>query len=212
MRKKHLAVIAMLSLILAACGGDSVGETTTLQSNGLTTTTAGSNATTTAAETTTTTLAAASGGDDCLVGTWVLDDQAFFEILSEEFSGEEGFGELTVADGDFTAVFNADGTIDSERDDWGFSVVTDDGTFKIRINGNQSGTWAAEGSTLMLVLDGGSGFETTTSIEVDGQEVVLPTSPISVPSEFLTTSGEFTCSGNTLTVVSDGFTSTFNRG
>ncbi|MDH3190014.1 MAG: hypothetical protein OEM39_05145, partial [Acidimicrobiia bacterium] len=130
-------------------------------------------------------LVAGAGGDDCLVGERVLDDEALFEELAAEFAGEEGFSELTAGDGELTASFDADGTVSAVRPDWGFSVASDDGIFKIRIDGDQSGTWETDGSTLMLVLDGGSGFVTSTPVEIDGEEFALPTSPINLPAESL---------------------------
>lgn len=208
--KRYVTLTAVLCLVVAACGGTDVGDTTTTSSDVETTTTAAAQTTTTLAQTTTT-LAAGSGGDACLLGDWILDNEAFFAAIEAEIQGEADFGELMISDGEFSVTFEADGTVTSVRDDWGFSVVADDGTFKIRVNGDQSGTWETDGSILSLVLDGGSGLTSETTIEVDGQELPLPTSPISVPTDTFSTTSDFTCDNDTLAVMAEGFTSTFIR-
>jgi hypothetical protein len=81
--------------------------------------------------------------------------------------------------------------------------------FNIVINGTQTGTWETDGSTLLLTLDEGSGFDVEATVVVDGEETVLPAAPMDVPAEALSSSSEFTCSGDTLAVTSDGITSEF---
>ena len=68
MKRRLMALVAVIALVIAACGGEEGGDTT---EGGADTTAAG--ATTTVAEATTTaagasTTAAAGGGGDCLVG------------------------------------------------------------------------------------------------------------------------------------------------
>jgi hypothetical protein len=214
--KSRLSLLLAVCLIGAACGGESADTTTTADVDE-STTTAAAETTTTAAETTTTaaettTTAAASGGDDCLVGSWVLDDQAFFEQVFAEMDEETtGFGEVTSVSGSFITTFNANGSVEAVRDDWGFSVATEEGTFNIVINGTQTGTWKTDGSTLLLTLDEGAGFDVQASVVVDGEEVVLPSAPVDVPAEALSSSSEFSCSGDDLSVTSEGITSEFDR-
>lgn len=215
--KSRLFLLFAVCLVVAACGGDSSETTTTVAADetttsagGETSTTAG-DTTTTAAETTTT-AAAAAGGDDCLVGSWVLDDQAFFDQVFGELDDETaGFGEVTSVSGDFTTTFNADGSVEAVREDWGFSVETEDGTFNIVIDGTQTGSWETDGSTLLLTLDEGDALNVRASVVVDGEEIVVPSDTMEVPSEALSSSSEFSCSGDELSVTSEGVTSEFDR-
>lgn len=212
--KSRLSLFFAVCLVIAACGGDSSETTTTLAAEETTTTAAVETSTTadgtTADETTTT--AAASGGDDCLVGSWVLDDEAFFEQVFAEMDEETtGFGEVTSVSGEFITTFESNGSVEAVREDWGFSVATEEGTFNIVINGTQTGTWETDGSTLLLSLDEGDTFDVEASVVVDGEEIVLPSAPMEVPSEALSSSSEFSCSGDELSVTSEGITSEFDR-
>jgi hypothetical protein len=215
--KRTFSILLVASLVVAACGGDGGDSTTTAASGESTTTSPEESSTTTARDTSTsaetsTTAGGSAGGDDCLVGTWVLDDEAFFEQVFADMDEETtGFGEVTAVGGSFTTAFEAGGSVEAVRADWGFSVDTDEGLFNIVINGTQTGIWETEGSNLLLTLDEGSDFDVKATIEVDGEEVLLPTGSMDVPTEALSSSSEFTCSGDTLAVTSDGVTSEFER-
>ncbi len=213
--KSRLSLVFAVCLVVAACGGDSSETTTTLAAEETTTSSAGETTTTvetttTAADTTTT--AAATGGDDCLVGSWVLDDQAFFDQVFDEIDDEStSLGEVTSVSGEFITTFNSNGSIEAVRDDWGFSVATEEGTFNIVINGTQTGSWETDGTTLLLTLDEGDTFDVRASVVVEGEEITLPSAPMEVPSEALASSSEFSCSGDELSVTSEGITSEFDR-
>ncbi len=216
--KKSLAITFVLGLLVTACGGDTADTTTTTVSGESTTTvaettTTGADTTTTIGETTTTLGSTGGGGEDCVVGEWVLDDQAFFDAVFAEFAEEEEFEEFSInEDGEFRVTLNSNGSVSAARNDWGFSISTTEGTFNIVVNGEQTGTWEVNGSMLALNLDGGSGFDVKTTVEVDGQLIDLPTSPVDVPTESLSSSSDFECDGNTLSVTAEGITSNFNRG
>lgn len=213
--KSRFSLLFAVCLVVAACNGDSSETTTTLAAEETSTTAAAETSTTgetttSAAETTTT--AAATGGDDCLVGSWVLDDQAFFDQVFAEMDEETtGFREVTSVSGDFTTTFDSNGSLEAVRDDWGFSVATEEGTFNIVINGTQTGNWETDRSTLLLTLDEGDAFDVRASVVVDGEEIVLPSAPMEVPSEALASFSEFSCSGDELSVTSEGITSEFDR-
>jgi hypothetical protein len=213
--KRTFSILFVASFVVAACGGEGGDTTTSAASGASTTTSPEESSTTTAGDTsssadTSTTGGGSAGGDDCLVGTWVLDDEAFFEQVFADMD-EEGFGDVTAFGGSFTTVLDADGAVEAVRADWGFSVDTDEGMFNIVINGTQTGTWETDGSTLLLTLDEGSGFDVEATVVIDGEEVVLPSAPMDVPAEALSSSSEFSCSGDTLAVTSDGVTSEFER-
>lgn len=215
----RLSALFVVCLVVAACNGDSSDTTTTTLAAEETTTSSADETTTSAADTTTTTAEAATttagasgGGDDCLVGTWVLDDQAFFDQVFANIDEETaGFGEVTSVSGTFTTTLNSDGSVEAVREDWGFSVATEEGTFNIVINGTQTGTWETEGSSLLLTLDEGDAFDIEASVEVDGEEFPLPSAPVDVPAEALASSSDYSCSGDELSVTSEGITSEFDR-
>lgn len=211
--KRIFLTVVLVSLIAAACGG-TTSDTTTTTAAGETTTTEGQETTSSSApSTTSTSVPAATGGDaDCLEGDWVLDNEAFVSQVFTDVGGEEGgFGEASPAGGDLGVSFDDDGSFAVTRDDWGFVVESEEGAFKILISGDQTGTWSVDGDVLTISLDEGPPPEVTTSLIVDGQEVQMPQSPIEVPAEAFSSSSTFGCDGDTFSVSTDEFTSTFNR-
>ena len=210
--KRTFLTVVLVSLVAAACGGTTV-DTTTTETVAETTTTESQATTTSAPSTTSTSVPAATGGDaDCLVGDWVLDDEAFVEQISADLGGEEdGLGEVSPASGDLEVTFDEGGTFAVTRDEWGFIMESEDGVFKMLISGDQTGTWTADGDELSINLDEGPPPDVTTSMTVDGQDFPLPQSPIDVPSEAFSSSSTFGCNVDTLSITTDEFTSTFNR-
>lgn len=202
-------------LALAACGGQEGGTTTSgpdTTTESETSTTAGGETTTTPEPTTTTAAVGGGTGEDCVAGTWVLDNEQFFEGIFDDLAADETLGVVGVSasEGVFTTTLSPDGTVVATRDDWGFVMETDEGSINITINGEQTGTWEVEGGKLLLALDDATGFDVEATVVVDGQEVPLPAVP-EIPAEALSSASDFTCDGDTLTVESDGVVSIFNR-
>lgn len=215
MRRISIFLFSM-SLVVTACTG-SAGETTTSASP---TTTAVSETTTTAAETTTsqagatttTTSQSAGGIDECLVGTWILDSEAFVENFSSIFE-DAGMpdAEVTPLDGTFTVEFGADGSMSGVRDSWGFSFTIEQGTFTTEIEGFELGTWSGDGSTLTVNIES-SDLTVNATVESGGQEIELPQgqTPIEAPPGIASNS-EYACSGDVLTLTNAGVESVLNR-
>lgn len=219
MRRLTLLLMA-LALVAAACSpGDDEGTestTTTVSGGDETTTTSGGDdgeeTTTTAAEVdeTTTTQAPESQSESCVEGDWLLSTESFLATMEDIFSDAElGATEITPSEGTYMVSLDGDGTFTGVRDDWGFSVVTSDGTFHIRINGTEEGTWSADGST-MTVLITSSDVTTSSTVEFDGQTIQVPESPVDVP-EALAESSSYTCNDNTLAVTTEGITIEMTR-
>lgn len=210
--KKIYLTVAVLSLVIGACGGGESSSTTTTEAVETTTTAAGVTTTSSEGGTTSTAGQASGGGDGCLVGDWVLDDEAFLEEVfaaaGDPTIDVEG---VSPGEGTLTTSFNADGTVSALREDWGFSIESPDGTFKIVVNGEQTGTWETDGSTLKLSLEEGAALDVDTSIVVNGEEITIPDSPVELPDEALSSESEYDCDGDTLRVMSEGVTSIFNR-
>lgn len=215
--KRNLIVAFAFSVLLAACSGGEAVETTT--SDPVETTTSESTETTTDSETTTTSVnettstapPQATGGSSCLEGVWELDDEAFFAQMSDLFAESEVEGELEPADGVLTVEMGSDGSMSATREDWGFSLISPDGSFNMRVNGTETGSWSADGSTLFLEIDPGATYEVETTFEAGGQVITLPQAPVDVPTDLFSTESEFTCDGDTFTVSAEGFTSILHR-
>lgn len=209
-----LSLTLIFGLLTAACtsgdeGGDTTSESTTTEESPVTTETV---ETTTTTEAAVSTAAPEAGGDDCLVGSWTLDTESFIANF-DDIMAEAGMPETEVValDGTFVVDMSGDGTYVGTRDEWGFSMVTPEGTVSIEINGEESGTWSTDGSTL-TVNPTSSDLTVVASVEVDGQEVPLPEGqvPIDTPPGIASNS-DFECSGDVLTLTNAGVESVLNR-
>lgn len=216
--RKLVTLMLVLGMLTVACGGNGEGATTTSSpaepptSEDAPPTTEPVETTTTEAADVTTTAAPSAGGDDCLVGTWTLDSEAFVENF-DEIMADAGMAdsEVTALDGTFTVEMNSDGTYLAVRDEWGFNMATPQGTVILEINGDETGTWSTDGSTLSIDPEQ-SDLTVDASVEVDGETFPLPGSdvPIEAPPG-LATNSEFDCSGDVLTVSNEGVESVLNR-
>ena len=198
-------------LVLSVAAACNAGDTTTSLSEGVTTSEGATSTTGSIASTTTSTAATTTQpppqGADCVVGSWLLDNDAFVENLGEIF-GEEG-GEVRPLDGTYSVEIAAGGEMSASRVDWGFEVTTAEGTITLRINGDETGSWSADDSTLTVSLTGeGVTFEAT--IEADGEVLEVDPSLFPVP-ETIASDTAYTCEGDVLNITSDGVTSTFDR-
>ena len=210
-------LLLVIGLLGAGCSGAS-GDTTTTSFDEATTTTDRATTTTTAAATTTsigTTTQPPSGrGDsDCLVGTWVLDSEAFVENFDSIFA-DAGIpdAEVSPLDGSFTVDFSADGSLEAVRDEWGFRITMPDSTVIIEINGTETGSWSVDNS-ILTVDTVVSDLEVSAAIDVGGQLIEMPTGqiPIETPPG-IATGSDYTCSGDVLRLTNAGVESVLNRG
>jgi hypothetical protein len=209
-------LVVFIALVAASCGGSS-GETTTTTPEAATTTTATATTSTSALTTTTTpatttTTALSGGGPDCLVGTWVLDSEAFVENFDSIFA-EAGMpdAEVSPLDGTFNVGLSADGSLEAQREEWGFRISMPDGTFIIEINGTETGSWSADDSILTVDTDV-SQVEVSASIEVGDQVIAMPEGQFPIePPEGIATGSSYTCDGDVLTLSNAGVESVLNR-
>jgi hypothetical protein len=222
MRKLPLLLV-VVAVVVAACTGSSdedEGTTTTAAAapstseEETTTAEAPETTTTTEVETTTTTTSgeAASGTDDCLVGTWTLDTEAFVENFEPLFA-DAGIPDADVSalDGDFIVELGADESLTGTRDEWGFDIDTGQGVVTLEINGTETGTWSADGSTMTVSIDE-SDVTVNSSIEVDGQVIEMPQDQIPVETPpGIASNSEYTCSGDVLTLTNEGIETVLNR-
>lgn len=200
-RSLFLSLVVLAAV--AGCGSSS-DETTTTTAAGTTTTAAGAgdDTTTTVADATTTTETIAAGGADCVSGTWVIDSPVFLESLREVFAGEAQGGEITEVNGTYTIEMAEDGTMSGQRDEWGFTVVTAEGTVAIIMDGTETGTWTATEDTITVEI-ATSDMSVSVTVEADGQTFTLGDSPVDIP-DVITSASQYACDGDMLTVTSDG--------
>lgn len=216
-----LVLTVLLGFVIGACAssneaGDSPTTSTTGEPSSPSVTAAVTSTTerptATTEPQTTTTAAKQTGGDECLVGNWTLDSNAFVENF-DAIMAEAGISdaEVTALDGSFTVGMRADGTYSAVRDAWGFRMAMADGTVIIEIDGEETGTWSTEASRL-LVDPQESDLTVSPSMEVNGEAVPLPggTIPVTTPPGIATDS-EFECSGDVLTLTNSGVVSVLNR-
>lgn len=217
--RRLLILVSVVGLIAAGCNGGA-GDTTTTTDDATSTTanvpettTSSAGETTSTVGETTTTAPAASGGPDCLVGTWVLDNDAFVANFGSIFAdaGMPG-AEVSALGGTFSVELGADGSLNATRDEWGFEMDTGEGVVIIEIDGTETGTWSADESTLTVSTDA-SDLEVDFSVEVDGEMVEMPSEfqpEFDVP-QGITTNSTYTCSGDVLTLTNEGVESVLNR-
>jgi hypothetical protein len=205
----------------AACSSDggtdepAASTTTTESSRAETTTTVAATTTvdstpTTTAASTTTEPEAAGDVASCVVGSWELDSEAFFDDLLATLPTDEQVGEFSVVGGAYRITAGADGTWVNERDEWTFLVTSEFGELQLTIDDRQTGTWSIDGDILSTTLEPGEAPEV--SVLVDGAPVDFPAGalPIEAPeAEF--TGAAITCSADTMTASFEGFTSVWSR-
>lgn len=211
MRTKTLLLFVALVMAVAGCGSSEETTTTTTEASGTTsaeTTTTAADATTTTAAATTT-MAEAAGGPECLVGAWELDSDQFLEQMRQIFLEEAQISEVSELGGSYTVVMSGDGTLTGERDNWGFSVVSSEGTVNISMSGTETGTWSATDSEITIQMTE-SDVQVSVTVEVDGQEISIGNSPVDIP-DAIAENASYSCEGDVLTVASEDFETVLNR-
>lgn len=209
MRSIGVVVLAVALLAAACSGGDSesVDESTTAPAVAATT----APATTSTEAATTTTAVTTQGGAECVVGTWELDSQRFFDSLFETFSGELGMEDAAFEhlSGSYRVAMASDGTFSGIRDEWTFRFTIPEGGFQTIIDGTDTGSYTIDEDQLTM---GDISSDTTVTFlaEVDGEAFEIPSGP-DVGTDALGGTGTFTCGGDVLTVTNEGIMSAFTR-
>lgn len=154
----------------------------------------------------------AAGGEHCLVGTWVLDNESFLEAYSGTLT-ETGMGDARISDlgGTYTVNVHPDGTFDANRDNWGYSVANRGTLFTVVANGDEIGTWSADGSTVNMTTDV-SNVTLDLSREVDGEKVPIPGSQEAFDALSMAVTSDYSCSQDVVTISADGASWAMHRG
>ncbi len=146
--------------------------------------------------------------DQCLIGTWVLRSQEFFDQV-----GAQAGGETKYRSGENWLVIREDGTYTTYRDAWSFEVVTEEASIVGIIDAENSGTWQA--TDVEMTIDEAGGDEATVQLflEVGGQLQTLPIggSQFSFASESFSGQYPYTCDASVMSTTSSGVISIFDR-
>jgi hypothetical protein len=207
-RSKLLITSLVVLVVAAACGSSEDETTTTTTPAAETTVTTPAATTTSVAEETTTTETASAGGQSCLIGTWVLDSDAFLAEIGKLFAAEGvPAGEVSEINGSYTVDMAADGSLSGIRDEWGFVMTTEQGTVTITMDGTETGTWSATDESITVSITS-TDVDVTASIEAGG--VVIDFPGIDIPPTIAADSA-YSCEGDVLTVSNEDVTSVLNR-
>lgn len=199
----------IIVLLLAACGGGEAETTTTAASEAATTTaeattttTTEATTTTTEAPTTTTTTEPEMSAEECLVGTWDLDSEAFVDSLMSTM-GTDLPGEITSGGGSYVVEMGADGSFEVTRDEWRYLIESPQGTLVAQIDGTESGTYEADGDTLTATTTGGDAT-ISMGLLVDGELQDLPfPMEMDLATDAIAGTAQYECTDETLTVSSE---------
>lgn len=148
------------------------------------------------------------GGDDaCLQGTWLQGPerlQAFLTQLGTPLT-------LTVLP-DSLMTLTISGNSVSIVSTITLQAVMADTTMQMTGNGNYSGTFSADGTTITVDLASQSYTAGDWLIMIDGQSATAPGMTSFDPGPPINGNGTYTCTDTTLEVVASGRTSNFDRG
>lgn len=143
------------------------------------------------------------GVDSCLVGTWELQSQRFFDELIAQ-SPEQFPGSVTHVGGRQVIEFSADGTATGGREQWSFRIDGPEGTVYVTLDAMEEGTYATDGDRMDVAQTTVGDVEVSMEIEQGGSRVPLP-APMggTFPGEeAAAASGTYTCDETTFTLTS----------
>lgn len=146
--------------------------------------------------------------DECLIGTWVLRSQEFFDQV-----GAQAGGETEYRSGESRLVIREDGTYTTFRNAWSFATVTPQGSLIGVIDAENSGTWIATDVDMFVEEAGGAEETVQLFIEVGGQLQSIPGlgSEQSFASAPFSGQIPYTCKDDLMTSTADGVASIFDR-
>lgn len=221
--KRLVIACTLIALVASACSSDSTesdeSTTTTVSGDaaGSATTVASASTSTSAAPATTTTVAAASttgaaaaGLESCVIGTWEMDSDKFFEDVVALAPSDGIEGEFVHVGGAYLLIIGGDGSFEAKRDNWAFAVTSDFGDLEVVINASQSGTYELDGDMLSTRVEPGEPPEM--AIKIDGEPFEFPGGGLPIaPPEAEFSGATVTCDGDILTATAQGFASVWSR-
>jgi hypothetical protein len=144
----------------------------------------------------------------CLLGTWLLRSQEFFDQVGAQAGGQTQF-----RSGESRLVIREDGTYTTFRDAWSFEVVTEDASIVGVIDAENGGTWQATDVEMTIEEAGGDEETVQLFIEVGGQLQSIPGvgTQYSFASDSFSGQYPYTCDASVLATTASGVTSTFDR-
>jgi hypothetical protein len=146
--------------------------------------------------------------DQCLIGTWVLRSQEFFDQVSAQAGGETKY-----RSGQNRLVIRDDGTYTTIRDAWSFEAISPQGSVIGVIDAENSGTWQATDVEMLIEELGGEEATVQLFFEIGGELQSIPGVPTqySFASESFSGQIPYTCKDDLMTATADEVTSIFDR-
>lgn len=136
-------------------------------------------------------------GKDCFPGNWLVDNTDIQKYM-EAVSG----GAKISTTGSVYLAYNADGTSVTNYDHWTNTITLEGATSVVERNGIDQGTYTASNDGTFTGSDTSIGSVTSMTVTgPGGQTIAMSVDP--EPSVFDT--GQYTCSGDVLTMVVDGY-------
>ena len=136
----------------------------------------------------------------CLVGDWLVDNDNYVDLYTPTH-------EMTVdSDGTVVVSFDADGQTTTEYVDWTFTMQQDGQEVTVIRNGIDGGTYAVDGDSLTM---NETFSDSTVQMVIPGMS--LEPQPKGEGGEMITSTVEFSCTAETLSMVAEGGTSLLTR-
>lgn len=146
---------------------------------------------------------AAKTGAACFPGNWIVNIQDIQNYM------ESVAGPVTIkSSGNILLTYNEDGTAQTNYDHWNNEVTVDGSTSTVERHGIDQGTYTASEDGTFTASDTSIGSVTTMTLRSGGQ-VITSMAIDPEPSVFET--GKYTCSGDVLTMIVDGYNLTSYR-
>ncbi len=134
-------------------------------------------------------------GKDCLPGDWDLDNEKT-AALFQQMAG----GLVDNVRGAVTLTLRADGTATTNYQNWTHTVTIEGGRSEVERHGIDHGAWSAASDGHMAMEDTEVGSITTVTVTAGGRNIRTAITP----EASIFAQGNFTCSGNDLTIAVEG--------
>lgn len=139
---------------------------------------------------------------ECLVGTWLVDNEHLGAYFASAAQAASQGTSIPTPGGEVVVAFMDDGQYTVTYDGWTVEIIQDGMTVQVVRDGTDRGTYQATDSGALTQQDTEMGSQVTMAFP--GGSHVVDGAPTS-------TSGEFTCEGDRLSITAEGATSILDR-
>lgn len=143
-------------------------------------------------------------GADCFPGNWTVDNTGMQNYM-ESLSG----GAKVTTTGRVLLTYNLDGSAQTNYDHWTNTIVMSEGSSVVERHGVDQGSYTASNNGTFTISDNTIGSVTKVSVSGPSGQIV---SMAVDPEPSVLDEGTYTCSGDTLTMMVDGYNLVSHRG